>query len=117
MANLLSNAAKFSPAGGNVDICVTLQGSKVRVAVTDSGNGIPEAFREQVFEKFTQADSSDTRKVGGTGLGLSISRSIVQRHGGSIDFRNEVDAGATFFSICRHTRSQRATRSGDRPQT
>jgi PAS domain S-box-containing protein len=97
MANLLSNAAKFSPAGGNVDICVMLQGSKVRVAVTDSGNGIPEAFREQVFEKFTQADSSDTRKVGGTGLGLSISRSIVQRHGGSIDFRNEVDAGATFF--------------------
>ena len=97
MANLLSNAAKFSPPESTVQIRVSATDDVVRVSVIDAGSGIPDSFRNQVFEKFTQADSTDTRKVGGTGLGLSISRSIVERHGGKIAFENEPDAGANFY--------------------
>ena len=97
MANLLSNAAKFSPEASVVEVLLEQRDNLVRVSVADCGSGIPEAFRSQVFEKFTQADSSDTRKVGGTGLGLSISRSIVERHGGRIDFKSIPDVGATFY--------------------
>jgi PAS domain S-box-containing protein len=97
MANLLSNAAKFSPSGSIVRIRTSVMDKNIRIAVIDSGSGIPDAFRAEVFEKFTQADSTDTRKVGGTGLGLSISRAIVERHGGIIDFINEPDGGANFY--------------------
>lgn len=97
MANLLSNAAKFSPREGVVEVLLEVQETTVRVSVTDTGSGIPEEFHDRVFEKFTKADSSDTRKVGGTGLGLSITRSIVERHGGTVDFVSEVGKGTTFF--------------------
>lgn len=97
MANLLSNAAKFSPPGGKVEIIVTEQDSSVRVSVVDRGPGLAESFRERVFEKFSQADSSDSRQKGGTGLGLNISRAIVERHGGTIAFDTEVDVGTTFY--------------------
>jgi DNA-binding response OmpR family regulator len=65
--------------------------------VSDNGSGIPEQFRGQVFQKFAQADSSDTRKKGGTGLGLAITKSIVEQMGGSIGFDSEPDVQTTFF--------------------
>lgn len=97
MANLLSNAAKFSPAGGTVEIAVLRWDRWARVAVIDRGPGIPESFRDRVFERFSQADSSDTRKAGGTGLGLSIAKTIVERHGGRIGFEATPGGGSTFY--------------------
>jgi len=97
MANLLSNAAKFSPAGGRVVIRQTLMQNRVRVSVADCGTGIPDEFRERIFGKFAQADSSDTRQIGGTGLGLSICKAIVEKSGGHIGFDSEVGKGATFW--------------------
>lgn len=97
LANLLSNAAKFSPEGENVEIAVSRQNGVARVSVSDRGPGIPEDFRDNVFAKFTQADSSDTRKAGGTGLGLNISKTIVDKHGGTIGFDTEAGVGTTFY--------------------
>ena len=70
---------------------------RVRVSVTDEGPGVPIDFRDKVFDKFAQADSSDTRKRGGTGLGLAISKQLVERMGGSIDFESIEGRGACFF--------------------
>ena len=95
--NLLSNAAKFSPAGATVEVAVTRRGQWLRVGVTDHGAGVPEAFRARIFGKFAQADSSSTRQNGGAGLGLSIAKAIIERHGGRIDYISEPDQGATFF--------------------
>jgi PAS domain S-box-containing protein len=95
--NLLSNAAKFSPAGGIVEVAVSRQDCQLRVGVTDHGSGVPEAFRARIFGKFAQADGSATRQNSGAGLGLSIAKAIVERHGGRIDYISEPDQGATFF--------------------
>ncbi len=97
LTNLLSNAAKFSPEGGSVDVAIKKNGAKIRVSVTDHGNGIPEQFREKIFQKFSQADSSDNRQKQGTGLGLSISKVIVEKMGGEIGFTTETGRGTTFF--------------------
>ncbi|MDP2033125.1 MAG: ATP-binding protein [Polaromonas sp.] len=97
VTNLLSNAMKFSPPNETVEVHVSQAGMGVRVEVRDRGPGIPEAFRKRIFQKFSQADSSDTRQVAGTGLGLSISRAIVERLGGQIGFESEAGAGTTFF--------------------
>ncbi|HQS57862.1 MAG: hypothetical protein B7Y56_05665 [Gallionellales bacterium 35-53-114] len=97
MANLLSNAAKFSPAGGKVEIAVCKGKRGVRVSVTDKGAGIPVAFHERIFQKFSQADSSDTRQKGGTGLGLSISKAIIENMGGEIGFESTGGTGTVFY--------------------
>lgn len=97
MSNLMSNAAKFASKGSRVLISAVRHQHKIRISVTDHGCGIPEKARSTIFEKFTQADSSDTRKVGGTGLGLNITRLIVEKHNGSIDFVSEVNVGTTFY--------------------
>ncbi len=97
MANLLSNAAKFSPAGGEVEISVAAGEKNVRVAVKDHGPGIPQEFRERIFRKFSQADSSDARRKGGTGLGLSICKALVERMNGGIGFTSKEGEGSTFF--------------------
>jgi PAS domain S-box-containing protein len=97
MTNLLSNAAKFSPRGGVVEIAVDRRGEELRVSVTDRGKGIPNEFRSRVFERFAQADASPTRGKGGTGLGLSISRAIVERHRGRMGFESEPRIATTFW--------------------
>jgi PAS domain S-box-containing protein len=97
LANLLSNAAKFSPPGDKAIITATSDCKRARVEVCDHGSGIPDHFRDQIFQKFSQADSSDTRKKGGTGLGLSISKAIVERMGGSIGFNSQPNILTTFF--------------------
>jgi two-component system phosphate regulon sensor histidine kinase PhoR len=80
--NLLHNAIKFTPAGGIIDIGVTLKDDWVQVSVTDTGPGIPEEEQARVFERFYQADRA--RRGGGTGLGLAIAKHIVVAHGGEI---------------------------------
>ena len=97
VTNLLSNAMKYSPPGGVVEVDVKRAGLGVRVEVRDHGPGVPEEFRKRIFQKFSQADSSDTRQKGGTGLGLNISRAIVERLGGSVGFDSKVGVGSTFF--------------------
>ncbi|MEO2005068.1 MAG: response regulator, partial [Candidatus Poribacteria bacterium] len=83
MANLLSNAAKFSPENDIVSIHVAERPGWIRVSVKDNGPGIPDSARNLVFEKFSQVDSSSTRQQGGTGLGLSICRAIINKHDGT----------------------------------
>lgn len=97
LANLLSNAAKFSPEGKTVEVSLSRCDDGFRVSVRDHGPGIPDGFREQVFDRFAQADGTDTRQQGGTGLGLNISRSIVEQHGGVIDFEPMPGDGAVFY--------------------
>jgi PAS domain S-box-containing protein len=97
MANLCSNAAKYSPEGGTIKLGATMQGKSLRIWVKDEGPGIPQAFRDRIFQKFSQADGSDTRQKGGTGLGLSITKMIVERHGGTISFETEQGRGTTFY--------------------
>ncbi|MBL6929099.1 MAG: CHASE domain-containing protein [Rhodospirillales bacterium] len=97
MANLLSNAAKFSPRNADVRISLSETAAGYRIAVADRGLGIPEKFRSKIFAKFSQADSSDTRQKGGTGLGLNISKAIVEKHGGTIGFDTDTGEGSTFF--------------------
>ncbi len=96
MDNLLSNAAKFSPAGATVEVAVERRPDHLQVAISDRGPGIPAEFRARLFEKFSQVDASDTRARGGSGLGLAISREIVERMGGRIGFDTEEGVGTTF---------------------
>ena len=97
LINLLSNACKFSSPEGAVEVRVSRVGKQVRVEVADHGVGIPEEFKSRIFQKFSQADSSDTKQKGGTGLGLNIAKALVDKMGGQIGFDSEAGAGATFF--------------------
>lgn len=97
MANLLSNAAKFSPSGGTVEITLARHDNHLRVSITDHGPGVPPEFRSRIFQRFAQADSSDTRKKSGSGLGLSITKGIIEKMGGRIGFKSEPDVATTFF--------------------
>lgn len=96
--NLLSNAAKFSHANDTVNIEVTkVNNDTIRVSVQDTGIGIPEEFQDQIFNSFSQADSSDTRKKGGTGLGLNIAKEIISIMGGKLGFKSKLNEGSTFY--------------------
>ena len=97
LANLVSNAMKFSPSPGEVRLEAGVEGAEVVLAVHDDGPGIPDDFRDRVYSRFSQADGTDARAHGGSGLGLSIVRSIVQRHGGRIWFRCPEGGGTSFF--------------------
>jgi PAS domain S-box-containing protein len=96
LTNLISNAVKFSPAGGTVVIAAKRSAGMIHLAVIDQGRGIPDEFKPRIFQKFAQADASDSRQKGGTGLGLSIVKSIVERHGGRIGFDSRWGVGSTF---------------------
>jgi PAS domain S-box-containing protein len=96
LTNLLSNAIKFSPKGGTVRLELSPRDERHRLTVSDQGSGIPETFRDRMFTRFAQADSSDTRQKGGTGLGLSIVREIVRRLGGDIGFVCPPEGGTRF---------------------
>jgi signal transduction histidine kinase len=97
LTNMISNAAKFSPEGSSVRIRVEPIENSVRVSVIDEGSGLSEDDRDRVFDKFSQVDSSDTRKIGGTGLGMNISKQIIQAHDGNIDYSKNSIRGTTFY--------------------
>lgn len=96
-ANLMSNAAKFSPADAVVELAVVRRGEMVRFIVKDYGSGIGEAFRDHVFDRFSQEAPANSRPFGGTGLGLNIAKAIVEQLGGRIGFEDNEGAGTTFY--------------------
>jgi CheY-like chemotaxis protein len=95
----LSNAAKFTPSGGKVEVRVTHNTSHVQIEVSDTGPGIDPDFLPHVFERFRQADGSTTRTHGGLGLGLAIVRHLVELHGGVITAENRSDGPGAIFSV------------------
>ena len=97
LSNLLSNAIKYSPENETVEISAATHDNAVRISVRDHGEGIPAEFHSRIFQKFAQADSSNTREKGGTGLGLAISRELVEHMGGSIGFESGLHKGAHFY--------------------
>ncbi|WP_432813323.1 ATP-binding response regulator [Pantanalinema sp. GBBB05] len=97
LTNLLSNAAKFSPQGETVTVIISQHDRMIRISVQDRGSGIPKEFRDRIFQKFAQADSSDTRQKGGSGLGLSIAKAITERFNGQLSFITEMGVGTTFY--------------------
>jgi signal transduction histidine kinase len=96
--NLLSNALKFTPPGGEVAVWAKLRGDgrKIRIAVTDTGVGIPAERLDDIFKSFYQVDGSTTRAIGGAGLGLAVVKSIVEAHGEAITVDSEQGVGSTF---------------------
>jgi Amt family ammonium transporter len=103
VTNLLSNAVEFSPRGAPVEVSIKRHDGMIRVSVRDRGPGIPKPFHDRVFEKFAQADASDGRQRGGTGLGLSICRTIIENHGGHINFESQLGSGTNlFFDLPEH---------------
>ena len=97
LANLLSNALKFTPPGGRVDVTVRRAGESLCLSVSDTGDGLAPEVAPHIFDRFRQADSTITRQYGGLGLGLSIVRHIVERHGGSVHVTSEgLGLGTTF---------------------
>jgi len=105
MTNLLSNAAKFSPEGGTVEITLEERGESLRIGVHDRGPGIPEAFRVKIFGRFTQADSTATRQKGGTGLGLAICKRLIELMHGRVGFEDRSGGGTTFwFELRRYSK-------------
>jgi signal transduction histidine kinase len=95
LLNLLSNALKFTPEGGGIDVHARLVDDAVEISVTDTGVGIAPADQAAVFEEFRQVGAA-AQKVEGTGLGLAISRKFIELHGGSIRVESELGKGATF---------------------
>jgi signal transduction histidine kinase/CheY-like chemotaxis protein len=96
--NLLSNAIKFTPRGGHVQVVVERSNSHVELSVSDTGRGIDVEFLPHVFERFSQADNSATRKYTGLGLGLAIVKSLTELHGGTVRVKSGgMDKGTTFI--------------------
>jgi len=96
LANLLSNAAKFTRPGTSVSVFMTIEGAHVRVSVRDQGLGVPEELRPRLFEKFAQAQNVNTRDREGSGLGLSISRQLMHLMNGDIEYAFVEGVGSTF---------------------
>ncbi len=94
--NLVGNAIKYTPQGGQVGVGVTLDDSRVRIVVTDTGVGISEQDQPHVFEKFYRAAAADIQAIPGTGLGLAIAREVARLHGGDIRVESAAGKGSTF---------------------
>jgi signal transduction histidine kinase len=101
--NLLGNALKFTPAGGTIRLSMQAEAESVRVAIQDTGIGIPAQYVERIFDRFYQVDGSARRRRGGIGLGLAICKLIVEVHGGQIGVESQEGAGSTFFFVLPRT--------------
>jgi PAS domain S-box-containing protein len=97
LSNLITNAVKFSPTPGQVEIAALQKGDVIRVTVTDHGVGVPESFKGNIFQKFSQADSTAARGQGGTGLGLSICKAIIDKFGGNINYFSKPNIETIFY--------------------
>lgn len=94
--NLVSNAIKYTPAGGRVEVCLVLDGNRAELAVSDTGIGIEATDRERLFTRFFRARDAEDRSIQGIGLGLSIAKAIVEGHGGRIEVESEPGSGSVF---------------------
>lgn len=97
LTNLISNAIKFTPPGGRIEVRASMGPEDVRCEVSDTGIGIAEANLPRLFQRFGQLDSSNTRAAGGTGLGLSIVKALATAHGGAVGVRSAPGQGSTFW--------------------
>lgn len=97
--NLLSNALKFTPQGGRVEISVRREASRLAITVADNGVGIKKDFLPHVFDRFRQADASTTRRHGGLGLGLAIVKHLVEQHGGTVTVSSAGDMQGASFTV------------------
>lgn len=97
LVNLLSNAIKFSPAKSTIRVSASAQDDCINVAVADEGRGVPEAYKETIFEKYKQVQSADSKRKSGTGLGLPICKQIIEEHGGIIGVESAEDKGSRFW--------------------
>ena len=97
MLNLLSNAAKFSHSEQVVELSLRRQGERYLVEVRDQGKGIPDEFKNKIFEAFSQEDTTTTRAQEGTGLGLHICKILMERMGGEIGFHSQLGQGSSFW--------------------
>jgi signal transduction histidine kinase len=98
-SNLLDNAAKFTPEGGTIGVTLEREGTEALAAVTDTGLGIEASFLPQMFEPFTQADTSLERATTGLGLGLAVARQIVEAHGGRISAASAGRSQGSRFTV------------------
>ncbi|MET0155985.1 MAG: PAS domain-containing sensor histidine kinase [Rickettsiales bacterium] len=100
LTNLLSNACKFSSEGQKIVVRVgEAEDGRIKISVEDKGSGVPESFKNRIFQKFAQADGTSTRSQGGTGLGLSITKSIIEACGGETGFVSREGVGSTFYFL------------------
>lgn len=97
LTNLMSNACRFSPRDCNVVLDYIVERDTVLISVIDSGPGIPEAFGARIFQRFSQADTSDTKGKGGTGLGFVICKELIERMNGAIGFESTPSKGTRFW--------------------
>jgi len=116
LLNILGNALKFTEAGHVVVEASRLEKGRIRISVQDTGVGIPEDRQEAIFESFTQADGSMSRRFGGTGLGLTISRKLVQLMGGTIGVESKVGQGSCFWFELELERVPKADRVVEKHQ-
>jgi len=97
--NLLANAVKFTPTGGMVDLYLERHDGFAEIRIEDTGPGVPVEFLPRIFDRFSQADGSSTRKYGGLGLGLAIVRHLVELHGGTVSARNRSDGSGAVLTV------------------
>jgi two-component system CheB/CheR fusion protein len=97
--NLISNAIKFTPPGGRIDVRLEASDAHAQLQVHDTGIGIPAAFLPHVFEQFRQADATMTREQGGLGLGLAIVRHLVELHGGTVSAESDGEGRGSTFAV------------------
>jgi len=116
VSNLISNAIKFTPKGGRVEVTLEYDGTNAVVRVSDTGCGIAPGFLPHVFERFRQADGAVTRRAGGLGVGLTIARQLVDMHGGSISAASPGEGqGASFTVVLPRLHDARTAGSSDAP--
>ena len=96
LLNLLVNALRHTPPGGEVKVTTGVRGAQATLTVADTGEGIPSADLARVFERFYRVDRARSRDTGGTGLGLAIVRHVVENHGGDVSVDSQLGAGTTF---------------------
>jgi PAS domain S-box-containing protein len=115
MWNLITNAVKFTPRGGKIDVVLQRVNSHLELSVSDSGVGIAPEFLPHVFDRFRQADSSTTRVTGGLGLGLSIVKQLVELHGGSVRAQSDGEGRGATFVVCLPLTALRAAAEREHP--
>jgi PAS domain S-box-containing protein len=97
--NLLNNAAKYTPNGGNIDLRASMEQTEAIVHVTDNGVGIPKEMQPHIFQLFTQVSDNAARSEGGLGIGLSLVKNLVELHGGSVQVRSEGPGAGSEFTV------------------